>query len=200
MKSGGYLAGGEVTDTTVPQLGVSNNGTSVQIPAPPALTPDQIGGGMTDAQRGQYFDGQIGLLGSQKTLMDNAAAALAPQPWYLNSTLWGGVSGLVQNVFAWLANTRYMEMAETINDRRMEAQENIAGYQSELGMEYLKIQNQSNERMYGQNGYAREVEQIRANKELAALDKTLEHKERAAALRNVDRAFSLNGRSDYFYG
>lgn len=86
---------------------------------------------------------------------------------------------------------------ETINDRRMDAQENIASFQQKLGLEYLQVQDKANDRAAK---LAPELKQIEANTALAIEKERLESRERREAMEGVDRAFDMGNRRSYFDG
>lgn len=188
------IAGG-FADTTVPAAPAPFTAGDIGFPAQPAGTE------FYDSKLSNILQHQESMQTSQQTHQLALQTNQQDFQWdmFLGQTIGQGVGDLIKMV-GWIWGMGIQaNAAETINDRRMEAQENVAGFQKDLGFEYLKIQNQANERLYGPNGYAREVENIKANKELAALDKNLEYKKEVAAMRTLDDAFSIQ-RNDYFYG
>lgn len=166
------ISGGEVTQSTVPSMDLGDFSFPLNAANP-----------------------------SKPVDVEAIANKFLDQKWdmFLTGTVAQGAGDLFKMFGSIWAMGIQFDAMMAINDRRMDAQENIAGFQKELGLESMETQDKANNRLYGPNGYARELASIQARTQLAIEDKRLEHRERMAAMRNVDDAFSFS-RRDYAYG
>ncbi|MDO8527244.1 MAG: hypothetical protein Q7T03_06120 [Deltaproteobacteria bacterium] len=117
---------------------------------------------------------------------------------------WGAITNGIQQmgqiVGSWinyLAQSRWMEAQETINDRKALASETIAGYGLEGQKAYIEYAKGADERRNGPDGSVVQTEQIHADAAVRINKDTEAAKTERAALATVDQAF---GRSDYGYG
>lgn len=120
---------------------------------------------------------------------------------FLGGMIGQGVSQLISTIGNSIMSMMYFDAQTEINDRRMDAAENISSDRTEVSLKYLDVSDNANARMYGPNGASRELAQINANKEVALFDRKAQAAENISAMRNVDEAFGLSdGRGEYNYG
>lgn len=190
MISAGYIGGGEPVAPPAPaepQVAVQTPRGYVQ---QPAFSQDQVGS-MPQDQRGAYWR-------AQTSLVENAAASLAPTPWYQDPAVIGGISNLGNQVFSWLTNIRFFDMQETINDRRALAGENISDDRKEVELRWLETQDKISRRTDGPGGTRERLARIEANRDVEMYQIRSRTQREIAATRGLDQAFSM--RSEYNYG
>lgn len=106
--------------------------------------------------------------------------------------------GMINQFLGFIAQMRWFDAQETINDRRIEAQENISKDAKEVNLRYLEIAEKSDKRQNGPGGLKERLARIEAEQNIEMYDRKMDTQERIAAQKNLDQAFSYG--SDYNYG
>lgn len=114
------------------------------------------------------------------------------------SLIANGVNTLITNLAAWAANGKMWDAQMNINDRRMEAMENISADNRATSEKWIDFMDSANRRTDGPGGTRERVARIEANRDIEMYERRAQTQERLAAMRSLDTSFGL--RSEYSYG
>lgn len=107
--------------------------------------------------------------------------------------------GLLNNIFAYSLSIRQFDMLENIAQLKINADKEIAGFEKELSLEFLKNAKESDERMNGAGGLNERLAQMKFNNDLEIHKMDLEYQKEVRAMENfLPEAFGM--RSEPYYG
>lgn len=173
MISAGFIGGGEPP-----------------APLPGAATPFFEGTGAPPEVWGNFkmqeaFDATLGL---EKSKLNQGY-------WQMGANFF---TSMVNNIFGYAMQSRWLSAQETIDGRRAEAMENISADGNETQRKWIDFMGEADERMNERGGLRERLAEIESNRDIAMYDRRMDSQERIAAMRGLDNAFSV--RSEYNYG